>query len=169
MNNAVPSYSLAQEALPFLLWSRIWSQLVSDEERSEAWEILDLPSTFAAQETAYWNAFHAGLPAAPVALLFHAALNMDGANAREDWMRVSTYLGLKMTDHRLPPDHLAGACEVFAMLIDRSEHLLATELSNRYFQPWCAYAEGKLTNACPSLMALPQHLHIDLQSVLSTF
>lgn len=145
---------LKPEALPLLLWARIWSQLVPDEERAEAWEILDLPSSFTAQQEAYWNAFHIGVPAPPVSLLFHGALGLDGANVREDLMRVSNYLGLQMTGNRLPPDHLASACEVFAMAIDRGEPVLAEELARRYFLPWCAFASNKLAQDFPSLRPL---------------
>lgn len=160
------SMSPGREALPFLLWARIWSQLVPDEERAEAWEILGLPSSFGAQQGAYWNAFHVGIPAAPVSLLFHAALGLDGANVREDMMRVSNYLGLKMTGGRLPPDHLAAACEVFAMVIDRGEPVLAQELARRYFLPWCVYAAQALEEAAPSLRPLAVQFGKDVTHTL---
>lgn len=150
------------EALPFLLWARIWSQLVPDEERAEAWGILDLPSSFGAQQEAYWSAFHIGVSGPPVPLLFHAALGLDGANVREDLMRVSNYLGLQMSGSRLPPDHLAAATEVFAMVIDRREPMLTEELGRRYFLPWCAYAERKLAETAPSLRPLAQQFGKDI-------
>ena len=160
-------FALKEEALPFVLWARIWSQLVSDEERAEAWQLLDLPSSFSAQEDAYWTAFHVGLPAAPVSLLFHAALDLDGTNVREDLMRVSGYLGLMGGGHRLPPDHLAAACEVLAMAFDRGEYVLVEELSRRYFHPWCRAAGEKLEEAAPTLKPLVQRFSQDLALALS--
>jgi transposase InsO family protein len=161
------SLDVQTDVLPFLLWSRIWSQLVEDEERAEAWNILGLPSSFRAEEIAYWNAFHAGLPAPPVPLLFHAALGLDGANAREDWMRAANYLGLEMTQHRLPPDHLAAACEVFAIVVERREPVLAFELCDRYLLPWCSYAEEILYVEHSELAQVVRRFNNDLLTVVS--
>jgi TorA maturation chaperone TorD len=154
-------------ALPFLLWSRIWSQLGPDETRAEAWEILGLTSSFEALGNDYWNAFHAGLPAPPASLLFHAALGLDGANVREDWMRAANYLGLEMTGNRLPPDHLAAASEVFAIVLERREPVLARELCERYFLPWCSFATQKLSEVAPALASLPVQFRDDLNLALA--
>lgn len=154
-------------ALPFLLWSRIWSQLGPDAERAEAWEMLGLTDSFEALESDYWNAFHAGLPAPPAPLLFHAALDLDGANVREDWMRAANYLGLEMTGNRLPPDHLAAASEVFAIVLERREPVLAKELCERYFLPWCSFAEPKLAEVAPALASLPVQFRDDLKLALA--
>lgn len=162
MSDVSPKYDPRPEALPFLLWARIWSQLVSDEERAEAWNVLDLPSSFEAEQEVYWTSFHIGVPGPPVPLLFHAALGLDGANVREDLMRVSNYLGLQMSGSRLPPDHLAAATEVFAMVIDRAEPMLTQELGRRYFLPWCSCAERKLAETAPSLRPLAQQFGKDI-------
>lgn len=159
--------ALKEEALPFIFWARIWSQLVPDEERAEAWELLDLPSSFETEESVYWTSFHVGLPAAPVSMLLHAALDMDGANVREDMMRMAHYLGLQMGGHRLPPDHLAAACEVFAQVLDRGEPVLAQEVSGRYFLPWCKAADEILKDAAPSLRPIVQRFADDVALALS--
>lgn len=162
MSELSPTHDTSPEALPFLLWARIWSQLVPDEERAQAWNILDLPSSFEVEQEAYWSAFHIGVSGPPVPLLFHAALGLDGANVREDMMRISNYLGLQMSGSRLPPDHLAAATEVFAMVIDRGEPMLTEELGQRYFLPWCAFAERELSETAPSLRPLAQQFGKDI-------
>ena len=134
----------SEQALLMIAWSRIWSPLVDDDMRAEAWQALELPDSYQHHSTEYWSLFHAGAPQPAVSTLLHAALMADGASAREDWLRVIEHLGLKWNDVHLPPDQLGAACEIFACAIERQESVLVDMLASRYFLPWCDSAEQYL-------------------------
>lgn len=125
---------------PTLNWSRIWSPLVPNDVREEAWQQLLLPDTFEEHETIFWSSLHTGYPAPKVPMLFHAILGIDGAGVREDWMRATQYLGLKSNQNRLPPDHLGSCSEVLAFALRKGEPVLVSELCSRFFLPWCERA-----------------------------
>lgn len=141
-----------ERALPWVAWSRIWSPLAPDAERDAAWQGLDLPGTWSDAEPAFWQTFHVGAPVPPVPLILHSALGRDGGQAREDWMRVVTHLGLRWSEHRLQPDHLGAACEVLACTIARGEPVLTRELCARYLLPWCDVARERLGDAFAGLL-----------------
>lgn len=147
--------------LRLLAWGRLWSPLAADDEHREAWQALGLPGEFAAQRVAYWNTFHAGTPQPPVTLLLHALLGREGGSVREDLMRAADYLGLEGGERRLPPDHLAPACEVFALAIEREEPVLVAGLRERYLAPWAAEAAARLADL-PPMLALVQRFAADI-------
>jgi len=156
----------SQISMPFFYWAKVWSQLVDDKDKSMAWQALELPNTFESISEEYWSIFHIGMPVPSVSLLLHAFLGLDGANSREDWMRVANHFGLKMAEHRLTPDHLASACEIFAIAVDRNEKMLIRELSQRYLLPYCNKAESKLMTLSPSLAELPKLFREDILQLL---
>lgn len=147
--------------LRLLAWARLWSPLASDAEHAQAWHELGLPGEFAALRISYWNVFHTGNPQPPVSLLLHALLGRDGAAVREDLMRAADYLGLEGGERRLPPDHLALACEVFALTTEREEPVLVAGLRERYLEPWTEQAAARLADE-PGLAALVEHFHVDI-------
>jgi TorA maturation chaperone TorD len=156
-----------ESALHMLAWSRIWSPLVSDELREEAWAALDLPGTYSSYRSEYWSLFHVGSPMPHVSTLLHAALGREGSSVREDWMRVAQHLGLRWNDARLAPDQLGVACEVYACVIEREEPVLIAELRRRYLIPWCEAAVAKLEDAPAELASLPVRFDADLRNVPS--
>lgn len=131
----------APHALVFVAWSRVWSPLVDDALRREAWQQLELPGDFDATAPDFMRAFHLSLPHPPAPLLMHAALNQDGGSVREDFVRVMDYLDVDYEEGgRLPPDHLACACELVALSIEAGEPVLVEGLRDRYLVPWVAMA-----------------------------
>lgn len=76
-------------------------------------------------------------------------------------MRAADYLGLEGGERRLPPDHLAPACEVFALAIEREEPVLVTGLRERYLVPWVAEAAARLADL-PPMLALVQRFAADI-------
>lgn len=156
-----------ESALRMLAWSRIWSPLVSDELREEAWAALDLPGEYASHRSEYWSLFHVGSPMPQVSTLLHAALGREGGSVREDWMRVAQHLGLRWKEARLAPDQLGVACEVYACAIEREEPVLIGELRRRYLIPWCEAAAKNLEHAPALLARLPARFDSDLRSVPS--
>jgi len=151
-----------EAALPFVAWSRVWSPLSPEAWREEAWQALGLPGTYAASESDFLSAFVVGLPGPDVPLLLHAALGRDGGAVREDWMRVIGHLDLVWNAHALPPDHLGAACDVMAASIVREEHVLIRELRERYLEPWCAAASGRLAGRGDVIAGLPRAFAADL-------
>jgi TorA maturation chaperone TorD len=136
---------LSPHALVFVAWSRVWSPLVDDALRREAWEQLQLPGDFDANASDFLRAFHVAMPQPPATLLLHAALNQDGGSVREDFVRIMDYLDVEYEDAgRLAPDHLACACEIFALAIHADEPVLVQGLRERYLGPWTAMARGAL-------------------------
>jgi hypothetical protein len=154
----------ASAPLRLMAWSRIWSPLVPEEWREDAWQALELPGAWSQVEAAFWPTFHVGLPAPRVPLLLHAALGRDGGQSREDWLRVASHLGLTFSDHTLPPDHLGIACELLACALRDEEDVLVRELCTRYLRPWCAWARSRLAAEAGPLGALPARFEADLRS-----
>ncbi len=130
---------LTQAAMVFVAWSRIWSPLVDDALRREAWQQLGIDGDFDATTGDFLRAFHVALPQPAAPLLMHAALNQDGGTVREDFVRIMEYLDVDYEDTgRLPPDHLACACELLALAIQSDEPVLIQGLRDRYLAPWSA-------------------------------
>lgn len=138
------SEASSNSALPFIAWARIWSPIVPEDLRSNAWDSLELEDRYETHKTDYWSTFHSGMPSPKVPLLLHAALDMDGAAAREDWLRVISHLGLQWDDMHLPPDQLGVCCDIYACAIEREETVLVNELLNRYLLPWCEFGADML-------------------------
>lgn len=133
----MPAQETAPGVLEFLAWSRVWSPLLDDAVRAEAWTQLALPADFAATRGLFLRSFHVALPQPPAPLLLHAALAQDGGSVREEFVRVMAYLELDYDEAgRLPPDHLACACELYALALHLDEPVLAQGLRARYLQPW---------------------------------
>jgi hypothetical protein len=152
-------------ALTFIAWSRVWSPLVSSAWRIEAWKALRLAGSLAELEGMYWQTFHIGMPEPRVPLQLHAALGCDGGKAREDWMRVFHFLGLRWQEPTLPPDHLGPACEALAIAVENDDTILAGELCGRYLKPWCAIAQERLGRDTTVLRQLPVSFLADLDSL----
>jgi TorA maturation chaperone TorD len=152
----------ANAALPMLAWSRVWSPLVPEELRREAWKALALPDDLDAHSTEFWSTFQAGAPSPEVPLLLHAALDREAAAAREDWMRVAHHLGLRWDRVHLPPDQLGAACEIYACAIESEEPVLIEELRRRYLLPWCEFAKARLSASASRLVFLPERFEADL-------
>lgn len=143
MNSAAGYGGMEREhQLALLAWSRIWSPLADATARDEAWTALGLPGIFDKLGVEYWTLCHG--PDARLPLLLHAALGLDGAGSREDWLRVMGYLGLEWDAVHLPPDQLGVACEVLACVIDAGETVLVRELCARYLLPWCDVSLSRL-------------------------
>ncbi|MBW2314910.1 MAG: hypothetical protein JRH10_12020 [Deltaproteobacteria bacterium] len=155
-------------ALPFVGWARIWSPLAPRELRAEAWEALGLPGTFAEVEPEYWATFHVGSPLPDVPLLLHAALGLEGGHAREEWMRVLHFLGLRWQEATLPPDHLAPGCEALAAAIDRDDDVLVAELCARYMLPWCERAREGIGENARAMGDLAARFEADLRALGET-
>ena len=152
----------AAAALPLIAWSRIWSPLVPDELREEAWRALELPDSFGHYSAEFWTTFQVGAPAPKVPLLLHAALEREGAAVREDWMRVAHHLELHWDGVHLPPDQLGAACELYACAIESEEPMLIEELRRRYLLPWCEFARARLEGGSSPLAFLPERFEADL-------
>ena len=152
-------------ALAMIAWSRIWSPIVPEELRAEAWEALELPGDYEDHKVDYWSIFHTGTPAPKIPLLLHAALGMDGSNAREDWIRVLSHFELEWKDMHMPPDQLGIACEIYACAIEKEEPFLITELRKKYLSPWCAYASHMLADENPALKEVVEKFAEDLASI----
>jgi hypothetical protein len=157
--------TLAQEAPRFIAWSRVFSPLVPENWRDDAWRALDLPGSWDGVSVDFWSSFHVGAPAPRVPLLLHAALGIDGGHAREDWMRVASHLGLAGSEHTLPPDHLAVAAEVLACALDADEDVLVRELCARYLRPWCEVACASFDAKTEPLGTVPLRFGEDVACV----
>ena len=57
------SKGAAAAALPLFAWSRIWSPVVPDDMREDAWRALGLPESFAYYSAEFWTTFQVGAPA----------------------------------------------------------------------------------------------------------
>ena len=152
-------------ALRFVGWARVWSPLAPRELRSDAWAALGLPDSFEKVEPEYWATFHLGNPLPPVPLLLHTALGMEGGHAREEWMRILQFLGLRWNGAALPPDHLAPGCEALATAIDREDGVFVSELCRRYLLPWCACARARLQEEPGAMRALASRFEADLRAL----
>lgn len=156
---------LSPQAMLFVAWARVWSPLVEDALRREAWEQLELPGNFDATASDFLRAFHVAMPQPPATLLLHAALNQDGGNVREDFVRIMEYLDVEYEDAgRLAPDHLACACEIFALAIQAEEPVLVEGIRERYLLPWTAMASDAL-DGHPVLSGVIAQFGQDLASV----
>ncbi len=152
-------------ALPIIAWSRIWSPIVPEELRAEAWDALELPGVYEDYKVDYWSTFHTGSPAPKVPLLLHAALGKDGSSTREDWLRVLSHFELEWKDMHMPPDQLGIACEIYACAIEKEEPFLIEELRKKYLSPWCTYAAGMLVDESPVLTEVVKKFAEDLADV----
>lgn len=123
-----------------LHWSRIWSPLVPEDSISDSWQQLRLPGSWHEHQTAFLSAFHHGMPTPQISLLLHHTLGLPGNSTREEWMRLMSWLGLDLSEARLPPDHLAIACEAIAVAVDKDESVIVSEVLERYLFPWCELA-----------------------------
>lgn len=153
--------------LRMLAWARLWSPLSEAPELCAAWEALDLPGRFDAQRVEYWSTFHAGVPQPAVPLQLHALLRCDGGNLRETLLRVAGHLEVEMGERRLPPDHLAPVCELFALAIEREETVLVEGLAVRHLEPWVRAALAALPGERVSMRALLQAFAGDAQVAAS--
>ena len=152
-------------ALPLVAWSRIWSPVVPDELRDDAWSALALPGAYAAVSAEFWGTFQVGSPLPKVPLALHAALRREGGAVREDWMRVAGLLALEWNDVTLPPDQLGAACEIYAVAVEREEPVLIEELRRRYLLPWCEFAKARLAQDGSDLGFLPERFEADLLAI----
>jgi len=148
--------------MTLLQWARVWSPVVPVEETCTAWRALGLPGDAEALHAEFLATFHYGAPLPVVPLLLHHTLNMPGDGAREDWMRALSWLELQYGDKRLPPDHLAVACEIVAVAQARGENVLVDELRRRYLLPWCSAASERLAKAGSDLLAITECFAQDL-------
>ena len=153
------------QALLVIAWSRVWSPLVDEAQRAQAWEALELPDDYERHKADYWSTFHVGSPAPQVSLLLHCALNQEGTGVREDWLRVINYLELSWDDVHLPPDQLGAACEIYACAIEREEPMLIEELRSRYLLPWCEVACQSLVQSGSPLSPLVENFREDLYAI----
>ncbi|MEN9356261.1 MAG: hypothetical protein RL695_432 [Pseudomonadota bacterium] len=135
---------LRPQTLSFLAWSALWSTLTEDDLRAAAWEALELPGDFEAIRINYWNIFQVGIPQPPIPALIHSLMNIDGAGAREDFMRAADHLGLSWGHARLSPDQLGPACEILAMAVEQEEPVIIQHLVKTYFLPWLDLAQEQL-------------------------
>ena len=152
-------------ALPLIAWSRIWSPIIPEDLRAEAWEALELPDKYENHKADYWSTFHSGAPAPKIPTLLHAALNTDGSNTREDWIRVLSHFELEWQDMHMPPDQLGVACEIYACAIEREENFLVSELRSKYLYPWCNFADAMLADEGPVLQELVKQFRADLEAI----
>ncbi len=149
-------------AIVFAEWAVLWSPIVEKDRRKEAWSLLELPGDFTGLESEYWSAFQVGSPQPKISLLLHSALDMEGGQAREEWMRVFHFLGLTWKDSTLSPDHLAPACEALAVAIQNDDGVLITELCGRYLLPWCERALETLESAGSPMTVVAKQFQSDL-------
>jgi len=146
------------------LWARVWSPVVPTPLAHDAWRALGLPGDPEGMQPEFMSAFHFGAPAPRVPLLLHHTLNLPGDSTREDWMRVMAWLDLGFGGVRLPPDHLAIACEVIAVALGRGERVIVEELLRRYLLPWSSMAIDRLTSANHPLAAVAERFATDLRA-----
>jgi hypothetical protein len=150
------------DPVTMMAWARVWSPVVPVALADAAWRDLELPGDPERVHSDFLSAFNYGAPAPLVPLILHHTLNLPGDSTREDWMRVIAWLDLKFGDIRLPPDHLAVACEVLAVAQQRDEEVIVAELLRRYIAPWCTIAAQKLTASGSALAAIPERFAADL-------
>ena len=154
-----------EQALLMVTWSRIWSPVVDDTLRSEAWQTLRLPGDYETHKSNYWTIFHVGAPQPQIPLILHAALSLEGAGVREDWLRVISHLGLSWNDVHLPPDQLGAVCEIYACAIEQQEQMLIVELRDRYLLPWCDVAAQSLAQSESELLPMVESFKRDLTAI----
>ena len=145
-----------------LAWSRVFSPLVDDALRREAWEQLGLPMRFEDWQPAFFGAFHVGLPQAPATLQLNVLLGLDGGSVREDMVRILEHLELEWGENRLQPDHLACVLELLGVAMSKGEDVLVEGLCARYLEPWCDRAIPQLGGSA-ELTAIVEQLRLDLR------
>ncbi len=146
-------------------WAHVWNPLLERAAKCESWEALGLPDPIDEVEPECWRLFHAALPAPLAPLLLHCLVGVDGAQAREDWLRAIHHLALVWSDRVLPPDHLAIACEVLAVAVENDDGVLVRELLARYVDPWCAIAAERLVGDEAPAAALVASFRADLDQI----
>lgn len=152
----------------WLDWARVWSPVVPVAETDAAWCALGLPGDPVALHAGFLATFHYGAPVPAVPLVLHHTLNRPGDSAREDWMRVLAWLDLEFSDIRLPPDHLAVACEVLAVAQARNESVIVRELLARYLRPWCEVARHRLAAAGSAFLPVVERFSAMLSGLEET-
>lgn len=140
MNAAAKAPEIKDGTLRMLAWARLWSPLSEEATLRDAWEALALPGSYEASGMQFWNTFHAGVPQPPVPLQLHVLAGTDGSTLREALLRVAEYLEVGTSGQRLPPDHLALACELYAIAIEREEPVLIDGLMQHCIAPWAEAA-----------------------------
>jgi len=145
-----------------LAWSRVFSPLVDEALRREAWEQLGLPTRFEDWQPSFFGAFHVGLPQPPATLQLHALLGLDGSSVRGDIVRILEHLELDWGEYRLQPDHIACVLELLGIAMSEGEEVLVEGLRTRYLEPWCDRAIPKLRGS-PELTAIVEQLRLDLR------
>lgn len=145
-------------------WALLWSPVVPVETAHRAWRQLALPGEPETLHSEFLSAFHHATPLPAVPLVLHHTLNRPGDAVREEWMRVMAWLDLEFGETRLPPDHLAVACEVCAVAAAREERVIVRELVQRYLRPWCQVATERLDAAGSRLLPLPRRFECDLEA-----
>lgn len=160
---AAPAPAIKDATLRMLAWARLWSPLADEPALRAIWQTLGLPGSFEAQRIEYWNTFHAGMPQPPVPLQLHALLQCEGGNLRETLLRVAEHLEVEMSARRLPPDHLALVCELYALAIEREEPVLVEGLAGRYLLPWVQAALAALPAEQSAMRVLLQVFADDAQ------
>lgn len=156
--------STATAPLVALAWSRVFSPLVEEALRRDAWDQLGLPAPFAAWQSSFDGAFHVGFPEPRATLVLHALLGLDGGSVREEMVRILEHLDLEWGAHRLQPDHLACVLELLAAALVEGEAVLVEGLCDRYLVPWCAKALPRLRES-PELSAIVEQLDTDLRDL----
>lgn len=143
------------DPLALIAWSRIWSPVVPVELFENAWQVLEIPLDPEQYQSAVISTFHAGNPGPVVPLLLHAALGLDGGDCREVFIRIMEHLELDWQHQRLPPDHLALACELLACAHEQEETVLIDGLKERFLRPWCETARARIPADDP-VQTLPE-------------
>lgn len=152
---------MKDDTLRMLAWARLWSPLSNEATLRAAWEALELPGSYDASSIEYWNTFHAGVPQPPVPLQLHALPGADGSTLREALLRVAEHLEVETSGQRLPPDHLALACELYALAIEREEPVLVAGLMQRCIAPWAEAARRAMPGDRAGMAALLEAFLLD--------
>lgn len=122
--------------LRLLNWAILWSPLRDEELAEETWQTLGIPQSFTQCAQAFNRFFMVDYPMPRGGLLLHSTLQLEAGHCREEWMRISEYLGMKPNDACLPPDHLALVCEILAHAVQQEEAILIEGIVQRYLLPW---------------------------------
>lgn len=142
----VPAPAIKDGTLRMIAWARLWSPLSDEATLRQAWEALALPIGYDAAGVEFWNTFHAGVPQPPVPLQLHALPGADGSALRETMLRIAEHLEVETSGPRLPPDHLALACELLGLAAEREEPVLVAGLMQHCIAPWAEAARAAMPN-----------------------
>ncbi len=154
MNSVATVPAIKDGTLRMLAWARLWSPLSEVATLHAAWEALALPGSYDTACVDFWNTFHAGVPQPPVPLQLHALPGADGSTLRETLLRVAEHLEVETSGRLLPPDHLALACELYALAIEREEPVLVAGLVQRCIAPWSEAARTALQHGDARMTAI---------------